>query len=159
MELQNYPILVRRQLCGVIMEKPSALKEKIHFLAPTPATPPTSKFHDSLPYVWRTLSQLSLCSKEGPCCSFLYVLGEWLNKISHMKTHFEWWYISTPASIQDRETLCRSREASLAHTWLCSPLATKALGAVDLSNCVVAAAPAKPCLVREDQAHHLMQPD
>ena len=36
-----------------------------------------------------------------------------------------------------------------------------ALGAVDLSNYVVAAAAAKPCLVRvrEDQAHHLMQPN
>ena len=35
----------------------------------------------------------------------------------------------------------------------------KGLGAVDLSNDVVAAAAAKPSLVREDQAHHLVQSD
>ena len=75
-----------------------------------------------------------------------------------MKAHFERWYISTPASIQDRETLCRSREASLIHTYLCSLLAMKALGAVDSLNNVVAAGKLCLVLVHEDQAHHLMQP-
>ena len=40
-----------------------------------------------------------------------------------------------------------------------SSLAVKALGAVGLPNYVVAAVAPYVCLVREDQADHLTQPD